>query len=149
MNFFYYKNKRNVKILLVVLIASLICLGVVYSIPKWQYLSIKNVLHRPYELDVYDCDDFSKDLVKDLKVEGYDATWVMSIDAKKGRCGLYQGMFEKIKERDMFCHAWVIIKQPKGFIAIESTTGFAMTLEQHNLFAYGTTDGNNEWLWAD
>jgi len=138
----------NKKILFIVLIISLICLAGVWATPKWQYVSIKNALHKPYELDVYDCDDFSKQLVTDLKAEGYDAGWVMSKDAKDGFCNNLKGLYEKVKGREMFCHAWVVIKQESGIIPIEATTGLPMAIETHNIFAYGTADGNNEWLYS-
>ena len=137
----------KLKYLLLILIISLGCLFLV-NIPKWQYISLQNAYEKPYDINVYNCSNFSEDLVKKLNNAGYDAEMVISKDAKDGYCSTVRPLYEKyVLERKAVCHGWVIIKGENYIIPIESTNGFGMTIEQHNLYAYGTVDGNNEWLY--
>ena len=137
------------KLINIILISSIIVLVLIMFsiIPRWQYISLQNAFEHEYEKNIYDCDDFSKALVEKLTTAGYEAEMIISEDAIKGRCGGYKRMFEKIMKRDMFCHAWVVIKEENRIIPIEATNGFEIPLNIHNTYAYGTLDGNNEWLY--
>jgi hypothetical protein len=143
-----FRNKIFTKKILLILLLFFSIVLFLISIPSYQWIALENAYHRPYEKYVFDCDDFSKLLVTKLNDAGYIADWVVSKDAMLGMCNTNSiEIYEAILDRNLFCHAWVVIKYEDFIIPIESTTGEVMPIELHNEYLYGTKDGNNEWLY--
>lgn len=94
------------------------------NVPRWQTISYDVVAQNEYKEFVFDCDDFSKLLVTKLKEEDYNARMEISNDAKNGLCdGSKIETYEKIVNKEIYCHAWVILTIDGQEINIEATNG--------------------------
>ena len=84
--------------------------NITYTNPAYKEIELiaKNVSQsHVYELNKYDCTDFTKALVSNLKQEGYDAYCVVG---------------DWIGKKNLF-HAWTEVNLSGEIIWVESTTG--------------------------
>jgi len=118
-------NKLQIEFIGIFLLSIFVTILIMISlIPSWQLTAWQVAYSRPYEIYVFDCDDFSKLLVERLTQQDYNAYMEISQDAKDGYCNIATPIYEKhLLKRKSYCHAWVILNLNGNEIPIEATTG--------------------------
>ena len=125
----FIKKPSSLLMIIILLILIIISYSLL-TIPPWQRIAFSVASNNEYEKFVFDCDDFSKLLVTKLKEEDYNARMEISLDAKNGLCdGSKIETYEKIVNKEIFCHAWVILTLDKKEIHIEATSGLVIKEE--------------------
>ena len=94
--------------------------------PEFQRIAQEVAAAYEYDINNFNCMDFSAELVQKLTEAGYTARIEYSEDSKSGRCLFNPEWFKEEFGIDLFCHAWVVVEIP-----IEATTG---KLENNKIF---------------